>query len=142
MSNPQQVALSPSGSSSPMIGLFEQVPSIAGGAVVILGAFVLAGWALDLSIVTQASRGFPMIPLTALCFVLAGGSLITAVRARRSATTEAIQQTLAALVGTIALITLYEYARDSGSGIDLLLFGDKLVDMPWNPPGRIAIKDR
>ena len=122
-----------------MIGLFEQVPSIAGGAVVILGAFVLAAWALDLNIVTKASRGFPMIPLTALCFVLAGGSLITAVRARRNATTEAIQQTLAALVGTIALITLYEYSRDSGSGIDLLLFGDKLVDMPWNPPGRIAI---
>ena len=122
-----------------MIGLFEQVPSIAGGAVVILGAFVLTGWALDLSIVTQASRGFPMIPLTALCFVLAGGSLITAVRARRNATTEAIQQTLAALVGTIAVITLYEYARDTGTGIDLLLFGDKLVDMPWSPPGRIAI---
>lgn len=139
MANPQQVALSPSGTSSPMIGLFEQVPSIAGGAVVILGAFVLAGWALDLSIVTHASRGFPMIPLTALCFVLAGGSLITAVRARRNATTEAIQQTLAALVGTIAVITLYEYARDTGTGIDLLLFGDKLVDMPWNPPGRIAI---
>lgn len=122
-----------------MIGLFEQVPSIAGGAVVILGAFVLAGWALDLTVVTQASRGFPMIPLAALCFVLGGGSLITAVRAQRSATTEAIQQTLAALVGTIAVITLYEYARGSGTGIDLLLFGDKLVDMPWNPPGRIPI---
>jgi len=122
-----------------MIGLFEQVPSIAGGAVVILGAFVLAGWAFDLTVVTQASRGFPMIPLAALCFVLGGGSLITAVRARRSATTEAIQQTLAALVGTIAVITLYEYARGSGTGIDLLLFGDKLVDMPWNPPGRIPI---
>lgn len=122
-----------------MIGLFEQVPSIAGGAVVILGAFVLTGWALDLGIVTQASRGFPMIPLTALCFVLAGGSLITSVRARRNATTEAIQQSLAALVGTIAVITFYEYARDTGTGIDLLLFGDKLVDTPWNPPGRIAI---
>lgn len=139
MANPQQVALSPSGSSIPIVGLFEQVPSIAGGAVVILGAFVLTGWALDLTIVTTAARGFPMIPLTALCFVLAGGSLITAVRARRNATTEAIQQTLAALVGTIAVITFYEYARDEGTGIDLLLFGDKLVDMPWNPPGRIAI---
>ncbi len=122
-----------------MIGLFERVPSIAGGAVVVLGAFVLAGWALDLNVVTKAARGFPMIPLTALCFVLGGGSLITAVRPRRNTTTEAIQQTLAALMGTIALITLYEYARDSGSGIDLLLFGDKLVDMPWNPPGRISI---
>src|SRR3990170_4710292 len=127
MANPQQVAPSPSGTSSPMIGLFEQVPSIAGGAVVILGAFVLAGWALDLTVVTQAARGFPMIPLTALCFVLGGGSLIVAVRTQRNATTEAIQQTLAALVVTIAVITFYEYARDSGtgSGIDLLLLDRK-----------------
>ncbi len=122
-----------------MIGVFERVPSIAGGAAVVLGAFVLGGWALDLSIVTKAPRGFPMIPLIALCFVLGGGSLIMAVRPRRSATTEAIQQTFAAFMGTIALITLYEYARHSTSGIDLLLFGDKLVDTPWNPPGRIAI---
>ncbi|MEO7823672.1 MAG: ATP-binding protein [Gemmatimonadaceae bacterium] len=121
------------------MAVFERVPSIAGTVVVVLGAFVLAGWALDLEFVTKATRGFPMIPLAALCFVLAGGSLIMAVRPSRNATTEGIQQALAALGGTIALITLYEYARDSGTGIDLLLFGDKLVDMPWNPPGRISI---
>jgi signal transduction histidine kinase len=139
MANPQQTAPSQPDTFSSVRGFFERVPSIAGAAVVVLGAFVLAGWALDLEFVTTAARGFPMIPLTALCFVLAGGSLIMAVRARRNATTEAIQQTLAALVGTIALITLYEYARGSGTGIDLLLFGDKLVDMPWSPPGRISI---
>ena len=139
MANPQQTALSQPDRFSSVRGFFERVPSIAGAAVVVLGAFVLGGWALDLEFVTTAARGFPMIPLTALCFVLAGGSLIIAVRPRRNATTEAIQQTLAALVGVIALITLYEYARDNGTGIDLLLFGDKLVDMPWNPPGRISI---
>jgi signal transduction histidine kinase len=139
MANPQQTALSQPDAFSSVRGFFERVPSIAGAAVVVLGAFVLAGWALDLEFVTTAARGFPMIPLTAVCFVLSGGSLIMAVRSRRNTTTEAIQQTLAALVGTIALITLYEYARGSGPGIDLLLFGDKLVDMPWSPPGRISI---
>lgn len=122
-----------------MIGLFERVPPIAGGAGVVLGAFVLAGWALNLEIVTTAARGFPMIPLAALCFVLGGGSLITAVRPKRTATSEAIQQTLAALMATIAVITIYEYTRESGTGIDLLLFGDKLVNTPWRPPGRISI---
>jgi signal transduction histidine kinase len=139
MANPQQTAPSQPDTFSSVRGFFERVPSIAGAAVVVLGAFVLAGWALDLEFVTTAARGFPMVPLTALCFVLAGGSLIMAVRSRRNATTEAIQQTLAAFVGIIALITLYEYARGSGAGIDLLLFGDKLVDMPWSPPGRISI---
>lgn len=139
MANPQQVALSAPGNHSSMMGLFERVPSAAGGAVVILGAFVLLGWALDLSFVTTAARGFPMIPLAALCFVLGGGSLIMAVRSRRNTTTEAIQQTLAALTAMIALITIYEYTREGGTGIDLLLFGDKLVNMPWQPPGRISI---
>src|SRR5687768_782899 len=139
MAIPQQTALSPPDAFSSVRGFFERVPSIAGAAVVVLGAFVLAGWALDLEFVTTAARGFPMIPQTALCFVLSGGSLIMAVRPRRNATTEAIQQTLAAFVGIIALITLYEYARGSGAGIDLLLFGDKLVDMPWSPPGRISV---
>lgn len=128
------------GNHRPMLGLFERVPTIAGGAVVVLGAFVLAGWALGLRFVTTAARGFPMIPLAAVCFVLAGGSLIMAVRARRSRATEAVHKTLAALVGIVALITLYEYARgSSSSGFDLLLFGDKLVTMPWSPPGRISI---
>ncbi|HWL39587.1 MAG TPA: HAMP domain-containing sensor histidine kinase [Gemmatimonadaceae bacterium] len=122
-----------------MTSWFERVPSIAGGAVVVLGAFVLLGWALDLTFVTTAARGFPMIPLAALCLVLGGGSLIMAVRPRRNTTTEAIQQTLAALMAMIALITIYEYTRDAGPGIDLLLFGDKLVNTPWQPPGRISI---
>jgi signal transduction histidine kinase len=139
MANPQQAASSPSGNHRPMIGLFERVPSIAGGAVLVLGAFVLAGWALDLRVVTTAARGFPMIPLAALCFVLGGGALIMAVRPRRTPTSEAIQQTLAALMGTIAVITIYEYTREGGIGIDLLLFHDKLVNTPWQPPGRISI---
>ena len=80
MANPPQVALSPPGRHSRMTGFFERVPSVAGGAVVILGAFVLLGWALDLGFVTTATRGFPMIPLAALCFVLAGGALILAVQ--------------------------------------------------------------
>ena len=139
MANPPQVALSPPGTTSRMTSWFGRVPSIAGAAVVVLGALVLLGWALDLAFVTTAARGFPMIPLAALCLVLGGGSLIMAVRPRRNTTTEAIQQTLAALMATIALITIYEYTRDGGPGIDLLLFGDKLVNMPWQPPGRISI---
>jgi signal transduction histidine kinase len=80
-----------------------------------------------------------MIPLTALCFVLAGSSLIIAMRPRQNAKTEAIQQTLAALVATIAILTFYEYLRGSESGFDLLLFGNRVTQPGWSPPGRIAI---
>ena len=140
MSNPSTVAFSPPGRHSPMIGFFERVPIIAGGAVAILGAVALVGWALNLSFVTTATTGgYPILPLMALCFVLAGGALTLAGRPNRTPTTEAIQQILAALVATIAGLTLYEYLRGSESGFDLLLFGDGLKRVSSQPPGRISI---
>lgn len=140
MANPSTIPVSPSGRHSPMIGFFERVPIIAGSAVAILGAIALAGWALNLPFVTTATTGgYPILPLMALCFVLAGGALTMAGRPHRTANTDAIQQTLAALVATIAGLTLYEYLRGSESGFDLLLFGDRLRRVSNYPPGRIAI---
>ena len=140
MANPSTIPVSPSGRHSPMIGFFERVPIIAGSAVAILGAIALAGWALNLPFVTTATTGgYPILPLMALCFVLAGGALTMAGRPHRTANTDAIQQTLAALVATIAGLTLYEYLRGSESGFDLLLFGDRLRRVLNYPPGRIAI---
>jgi signal transduction histidine kinase len=140
MANPDTVALSPPGRHSPLIGFFERVPIIAGGAVATVGALVLAGWALNLPFVTTPRPGgYPMLPLTALCFILAGVSLTMAVRRRRSATTEAVQQSLAALVATIGVLTIYEYLRGGQSGFDLLLFGDRLRQVSADPVGRIAV---
>ena len=140
MANPTEVALSPSGRRSSSIGFFERVPIVAGTIVALLGLLVFAGWTFDLPIITEwKPGGIPMIPLTALCFVLAGCSLVVAVRPRQTATTEGIQQTLAALVATIAILTFYEYIRGSESGFDLLLFGNRVTQAGWAPPGRIAI---
>ncbi len=140
MANPDTVALSPPGRHSPLIGLFERVPIIAGSAVATVGALVLAGWALNLPFVTTPRPGgYPMLPLTALCFILAGVSLTMAVRHRRSATSEAVQQSLAALVATIGVLTIYEYLRGGESGFDLLLFGDRLRQVSADPTGRIAV---
>src|SRR2546423_1586966 len=140
MANPSSVALSPPGRHGPLIGFFERVPIIAGSAVAVLGALVIAGWAFNLSfITTPRPGGYPMLPLTALCFVLAGTSLAMAVRPHRTATTEAIQQSLAALVATITVLTLYEYIRGGNSGFDLLLFGDRLHQVSLDPAGRIPL---
>jgi signal transduction histidine kinase len=140
MSTPTQVVTSAAGRHSPLIDLFERVPVIAGSAVAIIGALVLAGWALDLPLITKwRPGGFPMLPLSALCFVLAGGSLTMAVRPQRTPKTEAVQQTLAAAVATITILVFYEYVRGVGPAFDLLLFGDKLREGPLSPPGRIPI---
>src|SRR5438552_6516182 len=140
MANPSVVAISPTGRHSTLIGFFERVPIIAGSTAALLGAVALAGWALNASFVTTvASGGYPILPLTALCFVLAGTALTMAAWPHRTAGTEAIQQTLAAAVATIAGLTLYEYLRGSESGFDLLLFGDKVKQTSLYPAGRIAI---
>ncbi len=140
MANPSEVALSPSGRRSSSIGFFERVPIVAGTTVALLGVLVFAGWAFNLPIITEwKPGGIPMIPLTALCFVLAGSSLVVAARPKQTATTEGIQQTLAALVATIATLTFYEYIRGSESGFDLLLFGSRVTQAGWSTPGRIAI---
>src|SRR6267378_7877947 len=106
MANPSEVELSPSGRRSSSIGFFERVPIVAGTAVAVLGVLVFAGWAFDFPIITEwKPGGIPMIPLTALCFMLAGCSLVIGVQPHQSAVTEAVQQTLAALVATIAILT-------------------------------------
>ena len=140
MANPSEIPVTLSGRHSPLIGFFERVPIIAGGTVAILGAAALVGWALNIpAVITPTTGGYPILPLMAVCFVLAGGALTMAARRHRTATIDAIQQTLAALVATIAGLTLYEYLRGSESGFDLLLFGDKLRQVSNHPPGRIAI---
>ncbi|MEA2706615.1 MAG: hypothetical protein QOH22_1403 [Gemmatimonadaceae bacterium] len=140
MANPREVALSPSGRRSSSIGFFERLPVVAGTIVALLGVLVFAGWTFNFPLITEwKPGGIPMIPLTALCFVLAGGSLVVAVRTRQTAMTEGIQQTLAALVATIAILTFYEYIRGSESRFDLLLFGNRVSQAGWSPPGRIAI---
>jgi len=85
------------------------------------------------------SGDYPVLPLTALCFMLAGASLTLAAFPNRTPAIEATHQTLAALVATIAGLTLYEYLRGSGSGFDTLLFGDRLTQVTVYPPGRIAL---
>src|SRR4051812_19418219 len=140
MANPSTTALSPAARHSPLIGFFERVPIIAGSAVALLGAVSLAGWSLSLSFATTAAGGdYPVLPLTALCFVLAGASLALAALPNRAPTTDALQQTLGALVATVTGLTLYEYLRGSGSSFDTLLFGEAVRGLPFALPGRMAI---
>ena len=136
MSTPTQVVTSPAGRHSPLIHVFERVPVIAGSAVAIVGALVLLGRALDLPL---RESGIQMHPITALCFLLAGGSLLVAVHSARTAKTEAVQQTLAAAVATIGILILYEYIRGGGPQLDLWPFGDQVRQAPTSPPSRIPI---
>ncbi|HET9635760.1 MAG TPA: HAMP domain-containing sensor histidine kinase [Gemmatimonadaceae bacterium] len=140
MANPSSAASGPPVRHSPLIRVFERVPVVAGIGVVALGVLVLIGWSLNMrAVVTPHGNAYPMLPLTAVCFLLSGFSLIIAGRFDRSTSGEAIQQALAALVSTIAGLTLYEYLRGGESGFDLLLFGSRMHQLSITPPGRMAV---
>jgi signal transduction histidine kinase len=140
MANPSSAASGPPVRHSPLIRVFERVPVVAGIGVVALGVLVLIGWSLNMrAVVTPHGNAYPMLPLTAVCFLLSGFSLIIAGRFDRSTSGEAIQQALAALVSTIAGLTLYEYLRGGESGFDLLLFGTRMHQLSITPPGRMAV---
>ena len=140
MANPSTAASGPPVRHSPLIGFFERVPVIAGISVAALGAVVLVGWALNSAlIVTPHGDSYAMLPLTALCFVFSGVSIVFAAQSQRTTKIEAVHQTLAALVATIAGLTLYEYLRGGESRFDVLLFGGRLRQVSVTPAGRMAL---
>ena len=140
MANPSTGAPGPPARHSPLIAFFERVPVIAGITIATLGGLVLIGWSLNAPLLlTPSGDAHPMLPLTAVCFVLTGVSLIVAAQSERTTKTEAVQQTLSALAATIAGLTLYEYVRGGESQFDLLLFGNRVRQFLTTPSGRMPI---
>jgi PAS domain S-box-containing protein len=105
------------------------VSRAAGAISVALGAVVLLGWILDISVLKTALPGLAGMPAnTAICFVLLGVALLGPRRA-------AVLATSAAAV--IALLTLAEYLGWS-VGIDQLLFRDT-SPLSATAPGRPSV---
>src|SRR5260221_5435894 len=103
-------------------------PSTAGGALLaLLGGVVMFGWWMQSSPLVRVLPGFtPMVFNTALCFVLAGRSLLTsltgALRYRR--VTTAIRSVL----GIIAAPLIDEHRLQTEPGLDSGLLHGSLQD--------------
>lgn len=120
--------------------LAQGTPLTGAAIVAFVAALVLTSWALDFQLMLRAAPdGIAMIPVTAVCFLLAALSLALAERASRSDVTRGIQQLLALAVAAIAVIEFLEYAYDRNLGIDLLLFQGPVIAAPWRPAGRMAV---
>src|SRR6266851_2444130 len=105
-------------------------------SVTVLGALALAGWAVDLDLLTRLAPGrATMKPNTALALVLAGGALAgLGWAAPRSWWAGAG----GAAVVVIALASLVETLAGVDLGIDELLFRDRQTARDLNP-GRMAL---
>lgn len=126
--------------SSTLDKLARTMPIASAIIVGVIATIVLAGWATDFhELLRVAPNGIAMVPVTAVCFILAALSLALADRATRSDITGWIQKLLAIIVGLVAVVEFTEFWYEPRFGLDLLLFHDALLAAPWHPTGRIAL---
>jgi diguanylate cyclase (GGDEF)-like protein len=102
-----------------------------------VGVAVLVGWALNIEILRSVVPGLiSMKPNTAVCFLLASAALWASGRTigRRRLTVAS-----ATAMGTIAALTLFEYATGSELVIDRLLFPEASTAAQRVIPGRMGV---
>src|SRR2546422_11715175 len=114
-------------SASPRVSHLSRCSVLASLLVILLGALALTGWAMDSARLKSVFPGlFPMVPLTAVAFVLAGLSLWLL----RSENQEFIPRRIAKACGVmivfIGAVTVSEYLFHWNSGLDQLLFKQTL----------------
>lgn len=117
---------------------FEYLPRIAAVAVIILGATVLAGWAADIPVLRAISDTSPMMPSTAVCFILCGIALLLQTKdAPRWAIL--VSSALCGIVLLVAATTAVEHVLGRNLGLDLVLFRNAVLAAAPQYPGRMAL---
>jgi PAS domain S-box-containing protein len=119
-------------------GSSHQLARIASFIVILVGCLVFMGWSLNIPIlISPILGGATMKANTALCFILAGISLVLQTRHRQNRRTVRIAKGCAIAVGTVGLLTLCQYLFSVSLGIDQLLFRDPYTSATIYP-GRMG----
>lgn len=126
--------------SSALDTLARRIPLASAILVALIAVLVLLAWTTDYhELLRVAPGGIVMLPITAVCFILAALSLALAERAARSDITRWLQKALAIMVGAVAIIEFVEYTYEPTFVLDRILFHASVVAAPWRPAGRIAV---
>lgn len=121
----------PTGCSPELASTLNRTTTRLGSFVIAVALAAMLGWVFDIALLRQIAPGMPtMKPNTALCFALAGATLLAG---RRSPTLATL---LSVALVLISGLTLSEYLLDWTSGIDQLLFPVPTTDAA--PPGRMS----
>src|ERR1700680_1219493 len=116
---------------------FQRIPQAASGLAILVSCFVLLGWTFNLATLRSIFPGQPqMVPITAIAFILASGSLWMLWREKRNQGVSFVAWTCAVAVILIGLLTIGEYLTRSDLGLDRLLFRQKLMATGTSFPGR------
>jgi signal transduction histidine kinase len=120
------------------VKFFEYLPRFAAVAVIIIGASVLVGWAADIPALRAISETSPMMPSTAVCFILCGIALLLQTKdAPRWAIL--VSSALCAIVLFVVATTAFEHVLGRNLGLDLVLFRSAVVAASPDFPGRMAL---
>src|SRR5579875_2195699 len=115
----------------PLLGV---LPGAAGAGVIVVGVLVLVGWAVGVPVLTSVVPGLvPMNPATAVAFMLAGLSLLCLRRPGVAGSWRRLGRAAALAVVALALLRLGGYVGGRDVGIDMLLFHDRLLAVPYAP---------
>jgi PAS domain S-box-containing protein len=118
----------------------RQGPLFCGTFAIVVGLFALSAWWLGRPQVTAIVAELPVVmPNTALIAILAGASLILLAPLATPARRGIAGQLCAVGAGTIAGLTLAEYALQVNLGIDHLLANGEAPPVPGNP-GRPSLE--
>jgi PAS domain S-box-containing protein len=117
----------------------NRIARLSGGIVTLIGCLVLIGWSLDLPLLKSVIPGAATMKAnTALCFVLAGMSLLAQAQTRPSRLAAQIARGCAIAVLIIGALTLSQYLFGWNLGIDQLLNPDLPISPLTLYPGRMG----
>jgi Bacteriophytochrome (light-regulated signal transduction histidine kinase) len=116
----------------------KTVSEVLSFVLIIVGAIILIGWALDIPLLKSPGPDFPTIKSNvALCFILIGTSLWLQQTKRVNTRNRCIAQILAVLVLVIGLLTLMEHLFNLNFGLDQILFIEPSGTINTFSPNRI-----
>ena len=119
---------------------FEWIPALAGGISALIGVLVLVGWLRGVDGLKTIVPGLiPTIPNTAVAFIIGGLAVLSASRERDDERFVPITRVLAVALTALGALFFIERVANIDFGVDLLLFGDAVRAMEWQPTGRPAI---
>jgi signal transduction histidine kinase len=107
---------------------------VAAGGAIVVGVLVLIGWAAWVTPFMSVMPGLvPMNPLTAICFLLAGGALWVQGKTGAPPWIRRVGRAFAVAVTVAGALRLFGYALGWQAGVDQLLFAEKLKRVAFAP---------
>ena len=119
-----------------ILGFCTVLPAALAVLVILGGVLSLVAWRAGLGMITGGAGPIVMLPITAVCFIIAGLALLVAQR-RHSRSATVISRLLAVGVAGIALFILYQYAMGIEQALGVKWF--PTPDMADGTPRRMAL---